>query len=83
LQETIYRALAREPENRYASARDFAWDLRNPDQVGVAERVEQRAANQIGGSEFNLKAKLRWSYVALAMIPVILFALLFFVAKQK
>jgi serine/threonine-protein kinase len=83
LQETIYRALAREPEYRYASARDFAWDLQNPDQVGVAERVEQRAANRQGGSESGFRAKLRWSYVAIAMIPFILFALLLLVAKQR
>ncbi len=40
LQEIIYRALEREPKNRYASAREFAWDLEHPDQVGVAERPE-------------------------------------------
>ena len=83
LQEIIFRALAREPENRYATAHEFARDLQHPELVGVAERVEQRAANQRGGSEFAARAKLRWTYVAIAMIPVILFALLFFVANQK
>src|SRR6202790_5610893 len=37
LQEIIYRALERKPENRYTSAREFAKDLRNQAQVGVAE----------------------------------------------
>ena len=40
IQEIIYRALERNPINRYASAREFANDLRNPDSVGVAERSE-------------------------------------------
>ena len=42
LQEIIYRALERKPENRYASAREFANDLQNPTSVGVAERSELR-----------------------------------------
>ena len=83
LQEIIYRALEREPENRYQTARELAHDLQHPEQVGAAKRVEQRAANQPGGSAFGVRAKLRWSYVAIAMIPVILFALLFLVAAQK
>ena len=40
LQEIIYRALERNPANRYASAREFANDLVNPESVGVAERDE-------------------------------------------
>ena len=40
LQEIIYRALERDPKNRYANAREFAWDLEHQDQVGVAERAE-------------------------------------------
>ena len=42
LQEIIYRALERNPANRYASTREFAHDLRDPSQVGVAERPEMR-----------------------------------------
>ena len=40
LQEIIYRALERDPKNRYASAHEFARDLEHPEQVGVAERAE-------------------------------------------
>jgi eukaryotic-like serine/threonine-protein kinase len=83
LQEIIYRALERDPEDRYQTAREFALDLQHPEEVGVAARVEQRAANRPGGSAFNARAKLRWSHLAIAMIPIILFALLFFVANQK
>ncbi|MGD0015078.1 MAG: hypothetical protein ABSD56_11755 [Bryobacteraceae bacterium] len=42
LQEIIYRALERDPKNRYATAREFAWDLQHQDQVGVAKRPEMR-----------------------------------------
>jgi len=40
LQEIIYRALERDPKNRYASAREFAYDLEHQDLVGVANRSE-------------------------------------------
>ena len=40
LQEVLYRALERNPRNRYRSARDFAFDLEHLDQVGVEERPE-------------------------------------------
>ncbi|HEY1240706.1 MAG TPA: serine/threonine-protein kinase, partial [Bryobacteraceae bacterium] len=42
LQEIVYRALERDPKNRYATAREFAHDLEHPDQVGVADRPELR-----------------------------------------
>jgi serine/threonine-protein kinase len=40
LQEILYRAMEREPRNRYASAREFAHDLEHQEEVGVANREE-------------------------------------------
>lgn len=40
LQEVLYRALERDPRNRYARAHEFAHDLRNLDQVGIDHRPE-------------------------------------------
>jgi eukaryotic-like serine/threonine-protein kinase len=79
LQEIIYRALERNPANRYASAREFANDMRNQEQVGVAERAELRDWR---------KRRSPWAraalfYVMLAMIPVVIFGLLFYVARHK
>jgi serine/threonine-protein kinase len=78
LQEIIYRALERDPKNRYASAREFAWDLEHQDQVGVADRPELRDWRRRRSS---------WPrrilfYAMLAMIPVVIFALLLFVARR-
>src|SRR2546427_2341128 len=78
LQEIIYRALERDPKKRYASAREFAWDLGHPDQVGVAERPELRDWK---------RRRSPWPreilfYFMLAMIPVIIFALLLYVARH-
>ena len=79
LQEIIYRAIERNPANRYASAREFAKDLQHPEQVGVADRAELRDWKQ---------RRTPWLrqvlfYVLLAMIPVVIISLLLFFAKRK
>lgn len=79
LQEIIYRALERNPTNRYASARGFALDLQQQERVGVAERAELR----------NWKnRRTPWGrkilfYVALALLPIVIFALMLYVAKHS
>jgi len=42
LQEVLYRALEKDPRNRYARASDFAHDLHHLDQVGIENRAELR-----------------------------------------
>ena len=79
LQEIIYRALEREPKNRYASARDFAWDLQHQDQVGVAERPELHDWKE----RRSPWAKRILLYVGLALIPVVIFGLLLYVARHS
>ena len=79
LQEVIYRALERDPKNRYATARDFARDLEHPEAVGVPDRPELR----------NWKhRRTPWSkkvlfYVLIALIPILIFALLLYVAHHS
>jgi len=78
LQEIIYRALERDPQNRYASAREFAWDLEHQDQVGVAERVEL----QDWKWRREPASKRVLLYALLALIPMAVFGLLLYVAKH-
>jgi eukaryotic-like serine/threonine-protein kinase len=78
LQEIIYRALERDPKNRYPTAREFAWDLEHQDQVGAAERPELLDWK---------KRRSAWPrklafYAMLAMIPIVVFGLLIWVAKH-
>ncbi|HEY7334984.1 MAG TPA: serine/threonine-protein kinase [Bryobacteraceae bacterium] len=77
LQEILYRALERDPKNRYASAREFAWDLSHQDQVGVDERAEMTGWNR---RRSPLKRRVL-SYVALGLIPLAVFSLLLLVAR--
>ncbi len=78
LQEIIYRALERDPKNRYATAREFAHDLQHQEEVGVADRAElhdwKRRRSPV------LRTAL--FYAMLVMIPIIIFALLIYVARH-
>jgi serine/threonine-protein kinase len=78
LQEVIYRALEREPQNRYATANEFAWDLEHLDEVGVAARPEMRDWK---------KRRAPWLrrvlfYAGMALIPIVIFGLLIYVARH-
>ena len=78
LQEVIYRAIERDPKNRYPNAREMASDLEHLDQVGVSERPELH----------NWKTRRTpWVrrilfYIMLVLIPIIVFGLLLLVAKR-
>lgn len=79
LQEIIYRAIERDPRNRYAKASELAFDLEHQDQVGVQDRVELKDWR---------KRRTPWIrrvlfYVMLALIPIVIFALLFYVARHS
>ncbi len=78
LQEIIYRALERDPKNRYGSARELAWDLSHQDQVGVSERTELRDWKQ-RRSPWHRRLLF---YLMLAAIPFIIFGLLLYVARH-
>jgi len=78
LQEIIYRALERDPAKRYPSAREFAHDLEHQEEVGVADRDEL--------TNWRTRRKPRTRqilvYAAMALIPIVIFAILLWVAKH-
>jgi serine/threonine-protein kinase len=78
LQEIIYRAMEREPKNRYATAREFAHDLEHQDQVGIEDREELTNWKERRSPWF----RRILFYVMLAMIPVVVFGLLLYVARR-
>jgi len=78
LQEIIYRALERDPANRYASAQEFACDLEHQDEISAAERPELREWKR-RGTPWPKKLLL---YLGLLMIPVVIFSLLIYVARH-
>ena len=78
LQEVLYRALERDPKNRYAKASEFLRDLEHLDQVGVEDRVELRDWNK---RKAQLPRKILY-YSALALIPVVILGLMFLLAHR-
>jgi len=79
LQEVLYRALERDPKNRYARAADFARDLMNLDQVGVEDRPEIRDWQK---RKAHLPRQILY-YCALALIPVAVLLLMVLIARHK
>jgi serine/threonine-protein kinase len=79
LQEVIYRALERDPNKRYPNAHEFALDLEHPEKVGVADRAEMQNWKQRRSPV--LRRVL--FYIMLALIPVVVFGLMLFIADRK
>jgi len=78
LQEIIYRALERDPRNRYGSAHEFALDLAHPEKVGVTDRAETEQWK----TKKSALPRMILKYVILALIPVLILGLMYYVAKH-
>ena len=79
LQEVLYRALERDPRNRYAKASNFAWDLQHLDQVGVENRDELQ-----GWTKRKSQQLRKFLYIsALALIPVAILLLMVLFAHRR
>ena len=79
MQEILYRAMERDPDNRFAGAREFAVALADPTSVEVIDRSARRERKPVR-LPF-LKRIL--SYTMLLMIPVVIFTLILLVAHLK
>jgi serine/threonine-protein kinase len=78
LQEAIYRAMEREPQNRYSTANEFAWDLEHLDQVAASDRAELRDWKRhrtpwLKRVLFNL---------GMVLIPVVILGLMWLIARR-
>ena len=78
LQEIIYRALERDPAKRYQNAAEFARDLQHQDEVGVVDRPELRDWKE---RRSPLLRRILF-YIMLALIPIVIFGVLLYVAKH-
>jgi serine/threonine-protein kinase len=78
LQEVLYRALERDPKNRYAHARDFKHDLEHLETVGIEDREELRDWQK---RKSHLSRQILY-YAALALIPVVLLLIMVLAARH-
>ena len=79
LEEILYRSLERDPRNRYATANEMAWDLANIDRVTPSDREELEAWRKRRSPAF----RTALLYVGAALIPIALFAALFYVSRHS
>jgi serine/threonine protein kinase len=80
LQEIIYRAMERDPANRYGHAHEMLWDLEHQEEVGVASDRLELHEWKVRKTSWHKKVLF---YAMLALIPMVIFGLLFFVAKHS
>lgn len=78
LQEVLYRALERDPKNRYPTAHDFKVDLEHLDRVGVENRDELRDWQK---RKSHATRRVLY-YAALALIPVVLLLIMILIAHS-
>ncbi len=79
LQEVIYRAIERDPKNRYPRAQEFARDLQHLDQVGVEDRPELHEWKK---RKSNLWRQILY-YSGLTLIPVAILLIMILVAHRR
>jgi len=80
LQEIIYRAIERDPTNRYRQAQEMLWDLEHQGEVGVASDRLELHEWRVTKAPLHRKIFL---YAMLALIPIAIFGLLLFVSKHS
>jgi eukaryotic-like serine/threonine-protein kinase len=79
LQEILYRALERDPKNRYSRAAEFLHDLEHQDEVGVEDRPE---IHNWQNRKSDLVRRIVY-YGALAMIPVVVLLVMILIAHRR
>ncbi len=79
LQEILYRALERDPKNRYSHAAEFLHDLEHQDEVGVEDRPE---IHNWQNRKSDLLRRMIY-YGALAMIPVVILLVMILIAHRR
>jgi eukaryotic-like serine/threonine-protein kinase len=78
LQEILYRALERDPKNRYSHAGEFLHDLEHQAEVGVEDRPEIHNWQK---RKSHLARKIVY-YGALAMIPVVILLVMILISRH-
>ncbi len=79
MQEILFRAMERDPENRFAGAKELAAALAHPECVEVTDRSSRRERKP---ARLPLLKRIL-SYTMLLMIPVVILSLLLLVARWK
>lgn len=78
LQEILFRALERDPRNRYATAAEMAWELEHQELVGIDEDSRRPSLRSRLGLSWGKVAL----YAAIVLVPVALFVVMLLMAHK-
>jgi serine/threonine protein kinase len=78
LEEILFRALERDPRNRYATAAEMAWELEHQELVGVDEDARRPSLRTRLGLSWG---KLAF-YAGFILVPVALFVMMLLLARK-
>ncbi len=78
LEEVLFRALERDPRNRYATAAEMAWELEHQELVGVDEGARRPSLRTRLGLSWGKLAL----YAGIALVPIALFVMMMFLARK-
>jgi serine/threonine protein kinase len=79
MEEILYRAMERDPENRFAGAREFAEALAHPDCVQVIDRSARKEKKP---ARFPFIQRIM-SYTMLLIIPIVIFTLIMLAVRVR
>jgi serine/threonine protein kinase len=78
LQEILFRALERDPHNRYATSGEMAWELEHQEHVSIADQTRRPVLQKRvlpGGRKILL-------YAGMALVPLLLLGLMMMLAQR-
>jgi serine/threonine-protein kinase len=79
MQEILNRAMERDPNNRFASAREFAEALEHPETVEIIDRAARKEKKPARLPWM----KRIWSYTMLFMIPIVIFTIILLATRSR
>jgi serine/threonine-protein kinase len=78
IEEILFRALARDPRRRYATAAEMAWELEHQELVGI----ESGSHRPVMLGRFAINRRKLALYAALALVPLALFLAMLVLARR-
>jgi len=83
LEETVRRALERDPAHRYATAREFAHDLAHPETVTIDKNRGRESAKPLRPAKSKTSRVSIVIYALLAAIPALIFLAILITSRHK
>jgi serine/threonine protein kinase len=78
VEEILFRALEREPRNRYSTAAEMAWELEHQELVGV----DSGSQKPVRLGRYAINRRKMALYAGLALVPLVVFVVMVLLARR-